>query len=28
MNKCQKCGAYVPMEQEFCQNCGAPMTPE
>lgn len=28
MNKCQKCGAYVPMEQDFCQNCGAPMTPE
>jgi len=28
MNKCQKCGTYVPVEQEFCQNCGAPMTPE
>ncbi len=28
MNKCQKCGTYVPIEQEFCQNCGAPMTPE
>ena len=28
MNKCQKCGTYVPVEQEFCQNCGAPMTTE
>lgn len=26
MNKCPRCSTYVPVEQSFCQNCGASMS--
>jgi hypothetical protein len=28
MNKCQRCGAFVPVEKAFCPNCSEPMEPE
>jgi predicted nucleic acid-binding Zn ribbon protein len=28
MNKCQHCGAFVPVEKAFCPNCSEPMEPE